>query len=225
LIDQEAAAGHVTMVARLQYKVMIALLRGVLAEKHPNQAVVDVNGVGYDVTIPVSTYAHLPEAGSEVRLRIHTHVREDALALYGFLTQDEKALFEKLISVSGIGPKMAMAVLSGIPAADLIGSIRRSEVDRLVRIPGVGKKTAERMVLELRDKMPAPSGEEPASAMGAPSTALTAVEQDVLSALLNLGCARPAAEAAVRKARVGGAPPIPDTGFEPLFRRALELVR
>jgi Holliday junction DNA helicase RuvA len=204
---------------------MIALLRGVLAEKHPNQAVVDVGGVGYDVTIPVSTYAHLPEAGSEVRLRIHTHVREDALALYGFLTQDEKALFEKLISVSGIGPKMAMAVLSGIPAVDLIGSIRRSEVDRLVRIPGVGKKTAERIVLELRDKMPAPSGEEPASAAGAPSAALTAVEQDVLSALLNLGCARPAAENAVRKARVGGAPPATDTDFEPLFRRALELVR
>jgi holliday junction DNA helicase RuvA len=171
---------------------MIALLRGVLLEKHPNQAVVDVGGVGYDVTIPVSTYAHLPDAGAEVRLRIHTHVREDALALYGFLTQDEKALFEKLISVSGIGPKMAMAVLSGIPALDLIANIRRGEVDRLVRIPGVGKKTAERMVLELRDKMPAPSGEEAASS--SPRRAqrrLTAIEQDVLSALLNLGCARP----------------------------------
>ena len=118
-----------------------------------------------------------------------------------------------------------MAVLSGIPALDLINSIRRGEVDRLVRIPGVGKKTAERMVLELRDKMPAPSGEEAAAATGAPSAALTAVEQDVLSALLNLGCARPAAEAAVRKARVGGAPPSPDADFEPLFRRALELVR
>jgi Holliday junction DNA helicase RuvA len=207
---------------------MIALLRGVLLEKHPNQAVVDVGGVGYDVTIPVSTYAHLPDAGKEVRLRIHTHVREDALALYGFLTQDEKALFEKLILVSGIGPKMAVAVLSGIPALDLIANIRRGEVDRLVRIPGVGKKTAERMVLELRDKMPAPSGEEAAASSGgpgAPSGALTATEQDVLSALLNLGCARPAAEAAVRKARVGGAPPASDAEFEPLFRRALELVR
>jgi len=208
---------------------MIALLRGVLIEKHPNQAVVDVGGVGYDVTIPVSTYAHLPDAGAEVRLRIHTHVREDALALYGFLTQDEKALFEKLISVSGIGPKMATAVLSGIPALDLIANIRRGEVDRLVRIPGVGKKTAERMVLELRDKMPAgpegTPGAEAAAAPGAPSAALTAIEQDVLSALLNLGCARPAAEAAVRKARVAGAPPAPDTEFEPLFRRALELVR
>ena len=206
---------------------MIAVLRGVLLEKHPNQAIVDVGGVGYDVSIPVSTYSHLPEAGAEVRLRIHTHVREDALALYGFLSQDEKTLFEKLISVTGIGPKMAMAVLSGIPTGDLIANIRRGEVDRLVRIPGVGKKTAERMVLELRDKMPTPSGEEPAGAAGAPAGALTAVEQDVLSALLNLGCARPAAEAAVRKARVAGTPPPGGaaTEFEPLFRRALELVR
>lgn len=209
----------------LQCKVMIALLRGVLIEKHPNQAVVDAGGVGYDVNIPVSTYSHLPEAGSEVRLHIHTHVREDALALFGFLSRDEKGLFEKLISVSGIGPKGAMAVLSGIPAGDLIGIIRRGEVDKLVRIPGVGKKTAERLVLELRDKMPAPSGEEPAAASGAPSATLTAIEQDVLSALLNLGCARPAAEAAVRKARVNGTPPPPEAEFEPLFRRALELVR
>ncbi len=203
---------------------MIALLRGILLEKHPNQALVDVGGVGYDVLIPVSTFSHLPDAGTEVRLRIYTHVREDVLALYGFLTQDEKALFEKLISVSGIGPKIAMAVLSGVPAADLIASIRRGEVERLVRIPGVGKKTAERMVLELRDKMPAPSAEEPAAA-SAGGAALTAVEQDVLSALLNLGCARPAAENAVRKTRAGGAPPAPDADFEPLFRRALELVR
>jgi holliday junction DNA helicase RuvA len=203
---------------------MIAVLRGVLLEKHPNQAIIDVGGVGYDVAIPVSTYSHLPEAGSEVRLRIYTHVREDALLLYGFLSQDEKALFEKLISISGIGPKIAIAVLSGIPALELINSIRRGEVERLVRIPGVGKKTAERMVLELRDKMPAPSGEE-AAAPGATAAALTAVEQDVLSALLNLGCARPAAEAAVRKARVGGATPPGAAEFEPLFRRALELVR
>src|SRR5271163_1039084 len=150
---------------------MIAFLRGKLLEKHPNQIIVDTAGVGYDVVIPVSTFSALPDAGAEVRLRIHTHVREDALALFGFLTQDEKALFEKLISVSGIGPKMAMAVLSGIPALDLIANIRRGEVDRLVRIPGVGKKTAERMVLELRDKMPAPSGQDPASPPGAPSGA------------------------------------------------------
>ena len=115
---------------------MIALLRGVLLEKHPNQAIVETGGVGYDVTIPVSTFTHLPDAGAEVRLRIHTHVREDALALYGFLTQDEKALFEKLIGVSGIGPTLAVKMLSGLAAADLIHAIRRGEVDRLVRIPG-----------------------------------------------------------------------------------------
>jgi Holliday junction DNA helicase RuvA len=170
---------------------MIALLRGVLIDKHPNQAIVETAGVGYDVTIPVSTFTGLPDAGAEVRLRIHTHVREDALSLYGFLTQDEKALFEKLIGVSGIGPKLAVTILSGLAAPDLINSIRRGEVDRLVRIPGIGKKTAERMVLELRDKLPAVSGEEPA----APAAALSAIEQDVLSALLNLGCGRPQAEA------------------------------
>src|ERR1700758_1669760 len=119
---------------------MIALLRGVLLEKHPNQAVVETGGVGYDVTIPVSTFTHLPDPGTEVRLRIYTHVREDALALYGFLSQDEKALFEKLIGVSGIRPPLAVKVLSGLAAADLINHIRRGEVDRLVRVPGVGKK-------------------------------------------------------------------------------------
>ena len=196
---------------------MIALLRGVLVEKHPNQAIVETGGVGYDVTIPVSTFTHLPDAGAEVRLRIHTHVREDALALYGFLTQDEKSMFEKLIGVSGIGPKLAVTILSGLAAPDLIRSIRRGEVERLVRIPGIGKKTAERMVLELRDKLPAPAGEEP----GTPAAALSAIDQDVLSALLNLGCGRPQAESAVRKAKAAG----DASEFEPLFRRALELVR
>jgi holliday junction DNA helicase RuvA len=197
---------------------MIALLRGVLVEKHPNQAIVETGGVGYDVIIPVSTFTHLPDVGAEVKFRIHTHVREDALALYGFLTQDEKSLFEKLIAVSGIGPKMAVTILSGLAAPDLINSIRRGEVDRLVRIPGIGKKTAERMVLELRDKLPAITGSEPSAPAEA---ALSPVDQDVLSALLNLGCARPLAEAAVRKAKAAGAP----QDFEPLFRRALELVR
>lgn len=197
---------------------MIALLRGVLLEKHPNQAIVEAGGVGYDVTIPVSTYSKLPDTGAEVRLRIHTHVREDALSLFGFLSQDEKALFEKLISVSGIGPKVALAVLSGVAAADLVNAIRRGEVERLVRIPGVGKKTAERLVLELRDKLPAIAGAEE---VGPAAPVLTSIDQDVLSALLNLGCARPAAETAVRKAKAAGAP----ADFEPLFRRALELVR
>ena len=197
---------------------MIALLRGVLLEKHPNQAIVDVGGVGYDVTIPISTFTKLPEAGTEVRLKIHTHVSEDTLALYGFLTQDEKALFEKLISVSGIGPKLAVKILSGLAAPDLILFIRRGEVEKLVKVPGVGKKTAELIVLNLRDKMPATGGDEP----GAPPVeALSLIDQDVLSALLNLGCTRPHAEAAVRKAKTGGAA----LDFEPLFRRALELVR
>ncbi|HEV3198789.1 MAG TPA: Holliday junction branch migration protein RuvA [Bryobacteraceae bacterium] len=200
---------------------MIALLRGVLIEKHPNQAIVEAGGVGYDVTIPVSTFTHLPDAGAEVRLRIHTHVREDALSLYGFLTQDEKALFEKLIGVSGIGPTLAVKILSGLAAPDLIHSIRRGEVDRLVRIPGIGKKTAERMVLELRDKLPAVVGDEPQTPAAA---ALSAIDQDVLSALLNLGCARPQAEAAVRKAKAAGGP-AGSADFEPLFRRALEMVR
>lgn len=196
---------------------MIALLRGVLLEKHPNQVIVETGGVGYDVTIPVSTFTHLPNPGAEVRLRIHTHVREDALALYGFLTEDEKGLFEKLIVVSGIGPTLAVKILSGMTAPELVHGIQRGEVERLVRIPGVGKKTAERMVLELRDKLPRVTSEEPEVA----AAALSAIDQDVLSALLNLGCARPQAEGAVRKAKAAGAP----AEFEPLFRRALELVR
>ena len=196
---------------------MIALLRGLLIEKHPNQAIVETGGVGYDVAIPVSTFTRLPDAGAETRLHIHTHVREDALLLFGFSTPDEKALFEKLIGVSGIGPKLAITILSGLAAPDLISAIRRGEVERLVRIPGIGKKTAERMVLELRDKLPALTGEEQA----APAAALSAIDQDVLSALLNLGCGRPQAEAAVRKAKASGAA----AEFEPLFRKALELVR
>ena len=198
---------------------MIAYLCGALLEKHPNQAIVETGGVGYDVAIPVSTYTHLPDVGAHVRLRIHTHVREDALALYGFLSQDEKALFEKLIGVSGIGPTLAIKILSGLAAPDLINYIRRGEIDRLVRIPGIGKKTAERMVLELRDKLPAVTGAEPDSAPAPDS--LSPLDQDVLSALLNLGCARPQAETAVRKAKAGGGM----LEFEPLFRRALELVR
>jgi Holliday junction DNA helicase RuvA len=197
---------------------MIARLRGTLLEKHPNQVVVEAGGVGYDVTIAVPTYTKLPDVGSEVNLRVHTHVREDALLLYGFLGQEEKALFEKLITVSGIGPKLAITVLSGLSTPELTTAIRRGEVERLVRIPGVGKKTAERMVLELRDKLPAPASEEAPQ----PATAFDAIDQDVLSALLNLGCARPVAETAVKKAKA--APGAPGE-FEPLFRRALEMLR
>jgi len=196
---------------------MIAHLRGILLEKHPNQAVVEAGGVGYDVAIPVSTFSALPEPGAEVRLKIHTHVREDSLSLYGFLSDEEKLLFERLITVSGIGPRLAITVLSGLPVAELFAAIRAGAVERLTRIPGVGRKTAERIVLELREKLPPPA----AGGETVPAGALGAVEQDVLSALINLGCTAAAAEAAVRKARaaVGAAE------FEPLFRRALELLR
>jgi Holliday junction DNA helicase RuvA len=199
---------------------MIAHLRGVLLEKHPNQVIVETGGVGYDVVVPVTTFTHLPGVGEEVRLRIYTHVREDALQLFGFGSADEKNLFEKLISVSGVGPTLGVKILSGATSsADLIMAIRAGQLEKLQRIPGIGKKTAERLVLELRDKMPAPAGAE-APAPAAPP-ALSAVEEDVLSALLNLGSARPAAEAAIRKAKTSGAP----AEFEALFRRALELVR
>jgi Holliday junction DNA helicase RuvA len=200
---------------------MIAFLRGKLLEKHPNQVIVETGGVGYDVLIPISTFSALPEAGSEVKLRIHTHVREDALALFGFLTSEEKTIFEKLIAVSGIGPKLAITVLSGLSTADLIPAIRNGDVAQLVRIPGVGKKTAERMVLELKDKLEGVGGMAAPGQAEKPAATLSVVEQDVLSALLNLGCNRAAADAAVRKAKEAGAP----AQFEPLFRKALELVR
>jgi len=198
---------------------MIALLRGKLLEKHPNQVIVDAGGVGYDVTIPVSTFSALPDAGAEVLLRIHTHVREDTLALFGFLTAEEKLIFERLISVSGIGPKLAVTVLSGIPTSDLASAIRGGQVAQLVRIPGVGKKTAERIVLELKDKLDLiPSA---VRSPGAPAETLGGLEEDVLSALVNLGSKPAAADAAIRKAKASGTP----AEFEPLFRRALELLR
>jgi holliday junction DNA helicase RuvA len=197
---------------------MIAHLRGTLLEKHPNQAVIEAGGVGYDVTIPVSTFSALPEAGGEVKLRIHTHVREDVIALFGFASAEEKLLFAKLTSVSGIGPKLAITVLSGLAAPDLITAIRAGAAERLVRIPGVGKKTAERIILELREKMPEVSGAGAAPQAGPP---LSGIEQDVLSALMNLGSNAATAEAAVKKAKEAGAP----VEFEPLFRRSLEFLR
>lgn len=201
---------------------MIAFLRGKLLEKHPNQVIVDTAGVGYDVVIPISTFSALPDVGAEVALRIHTHVREDALALFGFLTAEEKALFEKLISVSGIGPSLAIKVLSGLATPAIIDAIRGGHVELLVRIPGVGKKTAERMVLELKDKMEGwGSGVAVVGVSLRAEQALSGMEQDVLSALLNLGCNRASAEAAVRKAKTTE----PDSSFEPMFRKALELVR
>src|SRR5262252_1083208 len=132
---------------------MIAHLRGKLISKHPNQAILDAAGVGYDVTITVPTFSDLPAVGGDVALHIHTHVREDAIALFGFLRADEKQLFEKLITVSGIGPKLAITILSGMATADMVGAIRANDHARLTRIPGIGKKTAERMCVELRDKL------------------------------------------------------------------------
>ena len=140
---------------------MIAHLRGVLLEKHPNQAIIEAGGVGYDVTIPVSTYTALPAAGAEARLRIHTHVREDAIQLFGFASTGERTLFEKLIAVSGIGPKLAITVLSGIESTALVEALRAGNLATLTRVPGIGKKTAERMVLELRDKLDLPAARPP----------------------------------------------------------------
>ena len=191
---------------------MIAHLRGTLLAKHPNQAVVETHGVGYDVAISVPTFSELPAAGTEVALHIHTHVREDALSLYGFLRLSEKLLFEKLLTVSGIGPKLAITILSGMPADEMVGAIRGGDVGRLTRIPGIGKKTAERMILELRDKLPAPVGTEQVSAV-----TTTPVEEDVLSALVNLGYQRAAAEKALQVARGGKSP----QSFEAMFREAL----
>src|SRR6202789_1570017 len=171
---------------------MIAPPRGKLLTKHPNQVVVETAGVGYEVNISVPTFSELPANGSEVALHLHTHVREDFIALYGFLRSAEKHLFEKLITVSGIGPKLAITILSGMAADEMVRAIRGNDITRLTRIPGIGKKTAERMVLELRDKLPEPG---PSSVPATPM--MSATEEDVLSALVNLGYQRPAAEKAL----------------------------
>lgn len=201
---------------------MIAHLRGTVFEKHPNEVIVEAGGVGYAVQIPISTYTALPEAGATVSLRIHTHVREDALLLFGFTTAEEKFVFERLITVSGIGPKLAITVLSGLATSDLVAAIRGGDLVRLVRIPGVGKKTAERIVLELKDKLsPAGASELAGSPVLPGAPIVTGLEGDVLSALQNLGCSRQAAEEAVRKAKERGT----EEAFEPLFRAAMALLR
>ena len=191
---------------------MIAYLRGKLLAKHPNQAIVDTGGVGYDVTITVPTFSDLPGVGGDVGLHVHTHVREDQIALYGFLRTAEKQLFEKLITVSGIGPKLAITILSGMAADEMVGAIRGNDIARLTRIPGIGKKTAERMVLELRDKLPVGVSGEAATV-----PVMNALEEDVLSALLNLGYQRPAAEKAV----AAGAKRTQGGTFEAMFRETL----
>lgn len=189
---------------------MIAHIRGRLISKHPNQAIVEAAGVGYDVAISIPTFSELPSSGSEVALHIHTHVREDALALYGFLRVEEKQLFEKLITVSGIGPKLAITILSGMPTAEMIGAIRANEHARLTRIPGVGKKTAERMCVELRDKLDG-FGEV------APGSKMSALEEDVVSALTNLGYQRGLAEKAVERAVASAG----RENFDAVFRAAM----
>lgn len=176
---------------------MIAHITGKLIHKQPNSIIVDVGGVGYELTVPLSTFYDLGEAGTEVSLRVHTHVREDALQLFGFRTDREKKLFLLLVSVSGIGPKLAVTVLSGLSAEELVQAIRAGNLAKLVGIPGVGKKTAERMLLELKDKAAAilpPGLEEPPGTVAQTGDAM---REDVISALVNLGYQKPLAEKAV----------------------------
>jgi Holliday junction DNA helicase RuvA len=191
-------------------KKMIAHLRGRLISKHPNQAIVEAGGVGYDITISVPTFSELPTLNAEVSFFIHTHVREDALALFGFLRAQEKQLFEKLLSVSGIGPKLAITILSGMPADTMVAAIKGNNVGALTRIPGIGKKTAERMVLELRDKLDA------FAIAAEAATVVSPVEEDVISALVNLGYQRAMAEKALAKMAN-----IPGESFDGLFRKAM----
>lgn len=194
---------------------MIACLRGTLLEKQTGSAVVDVGGVGYRVAIPVSTYTEIGVAGDEVKLHIHTHVREDTLALFGFHTLLERTLFEKFLAVTGVGPRLAVTILSGLPPEALIQAIRSENAKEFARIPGVGRKTSERIILELKDKL---AGFDDAGTPPAPAALL---ENDVVSALINLGCTRDAAEKGVRKALEAGVA----AEFEPLFRRALESIK
>jgi holliday junction DNA helicase RuvA len=189
---------------------VIAHLRGKLAQKEPARVIVDVNGVGYEVFIPLTTFTVLPNTGSEVSIDVHTHVREDVIALYGFSTRRERGIFEKLMTISGIGPKLAVTILSGGSVEDLVGAIKRGDLPRLTAIPGVGKKTAERIVLELKDRLQDFAEAQPRSG----------IESDVLSALENLGYNRALAEAAVRRALDGDR----DPAFEVLFKRSLQIL-
>lgn len=194
---------------------MIARLCGTLTERGPSRVIVDVHGVGYEVLVPLSTFYGLGEAGTSVTLRIHTHVREDALTLYGFLTALEQDVFERLIAISGVGPKLALAVLSGIEPAELVRAVRQQDVARLTAIPGVGKKTAERIGLELKDRIPASLQTPPPPAAGADSAEV--LRDDLMSALINLGYQRPLAEKAVD----GVLKEAPGVRFEDGLRSAL----
>jgi holliday junction DNA helicase RuvA len=191
---------------------LIALLRGRISEKHPQRVIVDVGGVGYDVQVPLSTFYNLGEPGTEVILRVHTHVREDAIALFGFVTPLELELFERLIAISGVGPRLALAVLSGIDPAELVRAVRLQDVARLTAIPGIGKKTAERIGLELKDRLPASLQAE----VTRPRSPADELRDDVISALLNLGYQRVPAEKATEKAvPLGGS-------FQDVLKRALQ---
>jgi len=201
---------------------MIAHLSGTLLSKQATSVILDVGGVGYEVTIPISTFYELDEPGSKVQLRIYTHVREDALLLYGFKTARERELFMRLISVSGIGPKLGITLLSGMSADEMIASIRTNNLARLTLIPGVGRKTAERLVMELRDKIAALSSPELEEELGAkPSVSVTPTEDtvraDALSALVNLGYQKSTAEKAINAAIVEGG----DISVESILRRSL----
>jgi holliday junction DNA helicase RuvA len=196
---------------------MIAHLRGRLLTKQPQQAIVEAAGVGYDVAISVSTYTSLPAEGAEVALHIHTQVREDTLSLYGFLDRNDKRIFERLITVSGVGPKLAITIQSGLPADRLVAALRAQDHATLTRIPGVGKKLAERLVVELKDKLEDMAAAAPAVAAAGPAA------EDVLSALVSLGYQRPSAQKAIETAvakdkNVG-------EHFDALFRAALIAIR
>jgi Holliday junction DNA helicase RuvA len=193
---------------------VIAHLAGTLLEKHVQRLVVDVGGVGYDLQVPLSTFYAVGEPGARVTLRVHTHVREDALQLFGFVTALELSLFQRLIAVSGIGPKVALAVLSGIEPSDLIRAVRGSDIARLTRIPGVGKKTSERIVVELRDRLP--KMEEPPASDAAPEAG--DVRDNLLSALVNLGYQR----ASVEKTVDSVLRKVETREFEPLLREVLK---
>ena len=199
---------------------MIAFLRGRVLDKQPNRIIVDVQGVGYELHVPLSTYYDIGEEGSEVSVRVYTHVREDALQLFGFLTELERQLFERLISINGIGPKLAIAVLSGLDPRELVAAVQRGDVARLVSIPGVGKKTAERIVLELRDRLQQLA--VPVMASTPATTGADRLRIDLVSALQNLGYHRPQAEKAVESTLASS----PDATFEDALRQVLrELMR
>ena len=200
---------------------MIAFLRGRVVTKQPNKVIIDIQGVGYDVYVPLSTYYDIGDEGADVALRIYTHVREDALQLYGFLTDLERQLFERLIGISGIGPKLAIAVLSGMEPRDLVAAVQRGDVARLTGIPGVGKKTAERIVLELKDRL-AQIAVPVAAGMPEAMSGADRLRVDLLSALQNLGYHRPQAERAIDTTLNGMSEPT----FEDALKSALrELMR